>query len=114
MSGQVQRVEADCQPVLRAASYNPLSSSWPRDQMRIPNPVSAVIPLIPNHLYQKFAVTFKKGSKTVTGMLYNNHTVRMLTFWCSEMCPKLGLIPCCPSHTAAQDPALSSSCLSKE
>lgn len=54
MSGQVQRVEADCKHVLRTASYDPLSSRWPREQMRSHNPVSAVIPLKPNHLYEKF------------------------------------------------------------
>lgn len=50
----------------------------------------------------------------MTRVLCNNHAVRMLTLWCSEMCPKQGTIPCCPSHAAARGPALPSSRLSKE
>lgn len=50
--------EADCVPVLRTASYDPLSSSWLREQMCNPNPVSAVIPLKPKNLCQKFTATF--------------------------------------------------------
>lgn len=76
--------------------------------------MSAVIPLKPNHLHEKFTQLLLKKAANMTGVFYSNHPVRMLTLWCSEMCPKPGPIPCCPSHAAAQGPALSSSRLSKE
>lgn len=85
MPGQVQRIEADCKPVLRTASYDTVSSSWPREQMRSPNPVSAVMPLKPNHLYEKFAQLLFRKAANVKRVLYNNHSVRMLSL-CALKC----------------------------
>lgn len=97
MSGQVQRVEADCKPMLRTASYDPLSSSWPREQMRSPNPVSVkyhwneIISTRSLHSY------FSKSSKCGM-MLYNNHSVRVLPFGALKCVQSRAPFPAVP-HT---------------